>query len=152
MLLSFQPLGVTGYANLNNAQSSGVPESTAIENVAINPQLHLVELLKTVISNHNGLAKKFVAIEKGFTDMYADMADIKANILTRPQSAMSVSSAMSSTDAQIDFQMIENEEDLIKFEKSIENPVQKKKLMEYFVAAVGVNTTCAENFQRQFLV
>lgn len=105
-------------------------------------------LLRTIIDNQVNLAKKIVKMEKGMQEIFSQLnnvASMCANIQSRPNSAMSTLSNMSTSSEQpIEFQKIAGESDLEQFEKSIEDVNHRKKMIDHFVLSIGVDSKASQ--------
>lgn len=138
------------YIYISQFQETLVRSSNTQNQPGSAPRDELIQMLQTVISNQERLATKVIVLEKGMQQIHSQLITMNANS-SRPHSAMSVASGMSSAsasaslDAPIEFKLIDDENDLNKFEETIADPNQRKKMIDYFVGIIGVNS---ENTQR----
>lgn len=101
-------------------------------------------IFQVMIANQENLAKRIIRLEKGLQEINSQLLNlcswIKNNANSRPQSAMSTMSSASNVSltteppsTEIIFKRIDDENDLLEFEKSIGDGNYRSMMCEHFV-------------------
>lgn len=106
------------------------------------------QILEIIISNQENMAKRIVKVEKGMQEIFTSIQNLTSLLtnnqvfLSRHGSLTSINSNMSN-DVPIEYNLISDENELNAFEKAIEVPTYRKRMIEYFSIAIGLKQKVA---------
>lgn len=89
-------------------------------------------LLQTIISNQEVMTKRLIKLEKGMQEIFSQLQNVTGMV------SSNCSSSEINTEIQpIVFNKIDDENELVEFEKTIDDRNNRKKMLDYFVSVIG---------------